>query len=151
RKDSVKPATRKRILAILAESGYPLVEETSVTEESTTIAVFVPDFANPFTSIVLDGIRKSAKQNRYNTVMMVVKETNSHTLMDYLDLIRDIKVRGIISLAALPNESVIRELNQQVPLVMCSEYIDSKNVTYVSVDNRRAAYDATKYLIQSGR
>lgn len=151
RKNSVKPATRDRILSILAESDYPLVEETAVAEESSTIAVFVPDFANPFTSIVLDGIRKSAKLNRYNTVMMVAKEANDHTLSDYLNLIRDVKVKGIISLAALPNESVIQGLNQEIPLVMCSEYVDSKNVTYVSVDNHKAAYDATTYLIQSGR
>lgn len=150
-KGLVKAETRDRILKILTESDYAMPLLVAAQEDSSTIAVFVPDFTNPFTSVVLDGIRKSAKLNHYNTVMIVAKETDLHTLEDYLDLIRDVNVKGIISVAALPNETVVRALNQRIPTVLCSEYIASKYVTYVSVDNYKAAFDATDYLILSGR
>lgn len=150
-KSSVKAETRERVLKILIENAYPMPTVTAAPDDSSTIVVFVPDFANPFTSVVLDGIRKSAKLNRYNTVMIVAKEADHDSLEDYLDLIRDVNAKGIISVAALPNETVACSLNQHIPTVMCSEYIASKNVTYVSVDNYKAAFDATDYLIQSGR
>lgn len=148
KKGNVKPETKSKIENLLATSGYITTQENQEVS-SNTIAVLIPNFSNPFNSLVLEGIRRAAKLSNFKVVLLFASERNNE-IDYYLDLINDVRVLGIISLSAFPNIEVLRSLNNIVPVVMCAEHLYNSQLSYVSIDDETAAYEATNYLIKSG-
>ena len=48
------------------------------------------------------------------------------------------------------SEKVLGEIRAICPIVMCSEYLDEPNVSYVTIDNTESAKKAVEYLISTG-
>lgn len=149
KKGNVNAETKKYIEQLLMTSGYTIAG-TEDKPQSFTIAIFVPDLSNPFNVPVLDGIRKSARNSGYKTVLIIAKEKDTN-IDYYLDLISDLRIKGIVSLSAFPNSETLLALNRFIPVVMCSEQLDVPEVSYVTTDDEKAAYNATEYLIKQGR
>lgn len=146
-KGNVSAILKKIITKSLVENGYTIAEERKI---SNTVIVFVPDYSNPFNSEVLSGIERAAKLAHYRMVIIRTSSSND-TVSYYLSLLEDINTVGIISLSPFNNLEVVRKLNNMIPTVMCSDYIFDKNLSLVSIDNRKAAYTATEFLIKDGR
>lgn len=146
-KGNVRPDLTDKITKALTINGYEL---PSALKVSKTIVVFVPDYANPFNIDVLSGIEKAAKNNNYKMVYCRTKSSNND-IDYYLSLIEDIDLAGIISLSPFNNFQTIQKLNNIIPTVMCSEYIYHKKLSFVSIDDVMAAYDAVEFLIKGGR
>lgn len=85
-------------------SGYEL---NQAKEAANTVVVFVPDYANPFNIDVLSGIEKAAKNHQYKMVYCRTKSGESD-IDDYLSLLEDIRVAGIISLSPFQDINTIR-------------------------------------------
>ena len=147
---NVKEETRKKIIPILLENGYNLYHN-AVNEHSKTIAVLVPGLANPFTTLVINGIRKAANTHHLNTVIVPCKENDNPSVDYFLKLLSDMNIRGIISMIAFPNKEIATSLAQFYPLVMCAEHIEDNAFSFVTIDDVSAGQQATDYLIQLGR
>lgn len=148
-KGSVGKIARERIDQAVHELGYRLNHDTRPSV-STTIGVLIPNLANPFNSTVLDGISKSAEAHKLSVVLIIASE-NQTSADYYFDLLKDMNLRGLIALSAFPDNITARKVNQELPVVMCSEYLEQTDISYVGIDDRRAAYQATKYLLSIGR
>lgn len=147
-KTNVSKKIKEKITQSLLEAGYTIASEK---EQSQTIVVFMPDYSNPFYVDVLSGIEKAAKLSNYQMAILRTKSKNTDDLSYYLSLIKDIKAAGIISLSPFSSLEIIQKLNAIIPTVMCSDYIFDKNLSLVSIDDQKAAYNATEFLIKSGR
>lgn len=147
-KGNVSSKLKQKITQSLLEAGYTIA---SKKENSRTIVVFMPDYSNPFYVELLSGIEKAAKLSNYKMVILRTKSKNTDDLVYYLSLIEDINTAGIISLSPFSSLEIIQKLNAIIPTVMCSEYIFDKNLSLVSIDDQKAAYNATEFLIKSGR
>lgn len=146
-KGNVSSELKEAITQSLINNGYELVHSI---KPSHTVAVFVPDYSNPFNIDVLSGIEKAAKLAGYRMVLIRTKSKET-TLNHYLSLIEDMNVIGIISLSPFSDVKTVKQLNAIIPTVMCSDYIYHDDLSLVSIDDTKAAYNATNFLIKAGR
>ena len=162
-KENVNQKTRDRVMQVISDKNYTFTDRQKGNQlkengnqlmekakESNTIVVLLPDFSNPFNDMVTDGIRKAAKVNDFGIVFVLVKGIGT-PLSYYEEILKDINIAGIISLSPFPNLNIALELKKRWPLVMCSEYLDNQQISFVGIDDIKAAKQATSFLLKSGR
>ena len=122
------------------------------TKESKTIGIIIPEIVHHFFSSVIKGIVSQAEKKGYLVIMLQSNE--SYDLeKKQLDLLISKRVDGIlISLAnGTGNFDHIKNvISQDIPLVMFDKIAKVVNCSKVIIDDRKAAYMATQYLINIG-
>jgi LacI family transcriptional regulator len=122
------------------------------TKESKTIGLIIPEVVHHFFSSVIKGIIAQAEKKGY--LVIILQSNESYELeKKQLDLLLSKRVDGIlISLANGTGD--FKHLNdlisQEVPFVMFDKIAKIVNCSKVIINDRKAAYTATKYLIDSG-
>ncbi|MGB8454897.1 MAG: LacI family DNA-binding transcriptional regulator [Anaerocolumna sp.] len=149
-KGSVKPETRQRVLDIMEELNFlPRTISPLSDSNSNVILMCVPEFDNPFNSLVINGVQKSAHEHGYDILLLQAKAFYTES-SDYTNILKNNSIAGIIILSSVPHPKLIEELTFRCPVVMCSEYCEEYNVPFVSIDDVAAARTAVNYLISSG-
>ncbi|RED44356.1 LacI family transcriptional regulator [Winogradskyella eximia] len=122
------------------------------TKESKTIGLIIPEVVHHFFSSVIKGIIARAEKKGY--LVIILQSSESYEMeKKQLDLLLSKRVDGILmSLAnGTANFKHLDDLiSQEVPLVMFDKIAKIVNCSKVIINDRMAAYTATKYLIDSG-
>lgn len=122
------------------------------TKESKTIGLIVPAIVHHFFSSVIKGIIAQAEKKGY--LVIILQSNESYELeKKQIDLLFSKRVDGIlISLANGTGD--FKHLNdlmaQDTPLVMFDKIAKIVNCSKVIINDRKAAYNATKHLIDTG-
>ncbi|WP_139957603.1 LacI family DNA-binding transcriptional regulator [Flavicella sediminum] len=122
------------------------------TKESKTIGLIIPVIVHHFFSSVIKGIISQAEKKGY--LVIILQSDESYDLeKKQIDLLLSQRVDGI--LISLANETAkfdhINEvLAQDKPLVMFDKIAKIVKCSKVIIDDRKAAYTATKHLIDIG-
>lgn len=122
------------------------------TKESKTIGLIIPEVVHHFFSSVIKGIIAQAEKKGY--LVIILQSNESYELeKKQIDLLFSKRVDGIlISLANGTGD--FKHLNdlmaQDTPLVMFDKIAKIVNCSKVIINDRKAAYTATKHLIDSG-
>ena len=145
----------KRLVKELAETlNYKpnAFAVTLRTKESKTIGLIIPEVVHHFFSSVIKGIIAQAEKKGY--LIIILQSNESYELeKKQLDLLLTKRVDGVlISLAnGTGNFKHLNDLMaQDVPLVMFDKIAKIVNCSKVIINDRKAAYAATKHLIDSG-
>lgn len=147
----VKSQTKKAVLEAAEKLGYNQKNITNAIEQSSnTVLMLIPDFVNPFTSTIIEGVLDSMNLHKYKVLFVSTKNFND-TFDDYFNFCNNLSLAGIISLASVPNPEIIEGLGRSYPMVMCSEYPENSSLSFVSIDDKKASRIATEYLISLGR
>ena len=118
--------------------------------ETMKILVVLPTISNQFYSRVIRGIQTVAMQNGYH-VMLVTTENDTEAETEYIEMVRRRLLDGIIFLFSSLTGQQIKRLSEECPVVVASETIPGlSGVSSVTIDNRKAGYDAANFLIQNG-
>jgi DNA-binding LacI/PurR family transcriptional regulator len=148
---NVREATRERVLAAVASSGYRINElaRNLRTAESRLLLTMVPDFGNPFYASIVRGIDSVARQNGY---FMLLCDTGADPLRErsYFDLLRGRRADGAICLDPAAVQKALAEEASALPWVACCEFDPAAGVPYVGIDNHLAAGDVVRYLVGKG-
>jgi len=148
---NVRPATRDKVLAAVATSGYRVNElaRNLRTAESRLLLTMVPDVGNPFYAEVIRGIDTVARQHGY---FMLLCDTGADAGRErsYFDLLRRRRADGAICLDPATVQQALAEESNALPWVACCEFDSSVGVPYVGIDNYRAAGDAVRHLLARG-
>jgi DNA-binding LacI/PurR family transcriptional regulator len=148
---NVRPATRDKVLAAVATSGYRVNElaRNLRTAESRLLLTMVPDVGNPFYAEVIRGIDVVARQHGY---FMLLCDTGADPGRErsYFDLLRRRRADGAICLDPATVQQALAEESNALPWVACCEFDSSVGVPYVGIDNYRAAGDAVRHLLARG-
>jgi LacI family transcriptional regulator len=121
-------------------------------KESKTIGVIIPAIVHHFFSNVIKGIVSQAEKKGY--LVIILQSDESYELeKKQVDLLLSHKVDGI--LISLANETTnFNHLNeiisQDKPLVMFDKIAKVVNCSKIIIDDIKAAYIATKHLIDIG-
>ncbi len=122
------------------------------TKESKTIGLIIPEIVHHFFSSVIKGIISQAEKKGY---LVITLQSNESFELEkkQLDLLLSKRVDGI--LISLANSTAdYKHLNdiieQQTPLVMFDKIAKLVKCSKVIIDDRKAAYMATEYLIKIG-
>ncbi|NLC06048.1 MAG: LacI family transcriptional regulator [Erysipelothrix sp.] len=153
-KDKVKEETKQHVLDIVKKSGYDSSKLTALSnDESKTILVCMTELKNPFNVPVFDGIQNSARKHGYDVLILQTKDfyTEYH---EYESVLKSQSFAGVIFVSTLTQKQltdITTKLNYRTPIVLCSEYIDDPEISYVGIDDISAITRATNYLLSLNR
>ena len=151
--ESVKKETRDKVTKTAQKMGYHNnTIKNNIKISSKIILMLIPDFYNPFTSTVISGVLDSLNLHEYKTIFASTKNFDN-TFEDYYKFCQSLSLAGIIFLDSnsIQGNNIIDGLSQNFPMVMCSEYPENNHLSFVSIDDKVAAKNATEYLISLGR
>ena len=122
------------------------------TKESKIIGLIIPTLVHDFFSTVIQGILEEADKRDY---LVIILQSNEKLEFEkkQIDLLLNKRVDGI--LMSLSNETgefahLNSIINHETPLVLFDKIAKLVNCSKVTIDDRKAAYDAVCYLINKG-
>lgn len=116
---------------------------------SKKILILLPTLTNQYYSRVVLGIEDVAKENDYN---VIIGSTHGDYDVEnnYINMLSTRLVDGIIFFSTMQSTNRLNEIAAMHPIVQCCEYKNGINSSRVSINNKVAAYDAVKHLLDCG-
>lgn len=122
------------------------------TKESKTIGLIIPTLVHDFFSNVIRGILEEAEKRDY---MVIILQSNEKLEFEkkQIDLLLNKRVDGI--LMSLSNETgdfdhLKSIISHKTPLVLFDKIAKLVKCSKVTINDKKAAYDAVSYLIKRG-
>lgn len=153
----VKESTREKIWEIIKENNYIPNNSARILKQNNTknIGVLVKGVFNPFFSQMINVIGNIIDKSGYT---MILEQNDYNFYQDVESLIgfvKEKKLQGVICLGG--NFIDIKEdsfADIETPIVLTSVNTISKkgkkHYSSIGIDNVKASYDATQYLIEKG-
>jgi LacI family repressor for deo operon, udp, cdd, tsx, nupC, and nupG len=151
--EKVSEGTRRRVLKAVHQLGYsPNAAAKSLRTLTTRkLLVTVPDIANPFYSLIIQGIEEAAQREGY---AVVLGDTHHDSVREerYGEMLLRREADGLIFLGHSMSKSIsaMKKNNRLAPIVNGCEYSPSLGVPSAHVDNEAAAYEAMSHLYGLG-
>ena len=150
----VSKSTKERVKEEAKRLNYkPNVFAVNLrTKESKTVGLIIPEVVHHFFSSVVNGIIEQAEKKGY--LVIILQSNESYKLeKKQIDLLIRKRVDGVMM--SLANKSIdiahLKELqSHDIPLVMFDKISKMVNCSKIIINDRKAAYEATKHLIDSG-
>jgi LacI family transcriptional regulator len=115
-----------------------------------TIGLVVADINYRFSTGITRAIEAEAKKNNY-TVLFGSSNEDQETFEELINALVNRQVDGLILVPVENSQNQIKMLQKsEVPFVLIDRNFPEISANYVALDNYKAAYDATKYLIELG-
>ncbi|MCL6460573.1 MAG: LacI family DNA-binding transcriptional regulator [Flavobacterium micromati] len=150
----VSAATKKAVVDLAQKMHYsPNSFAVNLrTRESKTIGLIIPTLVHDFFSTVIQGILEEADKRDY---LVIILQSNEKLEFEkkQIDLLLNKRVDGI--LMSLSNETGEFEhlksiIAHETPLVLFDKIAKLVNCSKVTVNDRKASYDAVCYLVNKG-
>jgi LacI family transcriptional regulator len=153
-KGEVGPATRQRVLEIIARLGYrpSSIARGLVTQRTGTLGVVVPDIANPFFSDLALGAEDRAYAEGYSIFLCNTKEDPQREVTT-LESLAEKRVDGLIDCSSRLGDAPLRCALEHHPhaLLVNRRLLDCKVAATVCFDDEAGGRLATEHLLRSGR
>jgi len=154
-KHAVASQTRQRVMRAVELLSYApnSAAKNLRTLRSGKLLVTVPNIANPFFSLILQGIEDAAHRDGY-AVLLGDTQHNAKREERYAQMLRKKEADGLIFLGhRLPKEaaSLVRAAAPRcAPVVNGCEFSPRLGVPSVHIDNAKASYEAMDHLYGLG-
>lgn len=150
----ISEATKQRVLAKAKEFNYQVNPFASSLrkQKSKTIAVVIPEVANNFFALAINGIEEVALEKGYHVLIYLTHEDVKKEVT-ISQLLQNGRVDGIlISLSAQTKTkthlAAIRE--KEIPLVFFDRVADEFDIPKIVTDDYEISIKATEHLIKNG-
>lgn len=146
--------TKKRVLDLAKEVGYQrnLLASNLRTSKSMTIGVVVPFISRHFFSEAIDGIEQAAYEKNYR---VIIAQTNDDFEKErkiingmYMNRIDGLLLSPTLNTQSGTHLDVF--IDNEIPVVLFDRYYDNARINIVRLEDRYAAYSATRHLIENG-
>jgi DNA-binding LacI/PurR family transcriptional regulator len=141
-----------RIIKVMDDLNLQLssVEKQLSSHRMHTIGVVTRDFTNDFFDEFIECIQEAAEQREYG-LLFVRKHNDYQSKVDYISLLNE-KVDGFIFLGegTSKQHEIEHLIKQGVPCILVQGQKTMDQVTYLNIDNQKAAYDAMSHLVKLG-
>ncbi|WP_026486896.1 LacI family DNA-binding transcriptional regulator [Caldanaerobius polysaccharolyticus] len=144
-------SAREKVLKAAKELGYEpsMLARSLAMKKTNTIGLIVPDISNPFYAEVVRGIEDICNIYNYNITLCNADNKRDKELQ-YIEMLKNRWVDGIIFHCDYFSEEHYEIFSSRNIKVVLAGRTTTFDVPYVAIDNKKAAYDATKYLISTG-
>ncbi len=150
----VNEETRKSVIMLAENLNYkPNTTALNLkNRETRTIGLIIPKIVHPFFSSVIQGVIDEAEEKGY--LVIILQSNESHELeKKQLEMLIDKRVDGI--LLALADGTITYDhlhavMEKEIPIVLFDKVSDDVSCSKVTIDNKRAAYEAVNHLIGMG-
>lgn len=144
--------TRLKVTKVVEEMGYKrnAIARTLRTRTTHTIGVLIPKVETTFYVEILNGIEDMAHKHNYS---VFICNTGAKSILTphYLNVLAERQVDGIIVCSLSPKDMYDKDIVEtKIPCILLSTFSPRFSIPYIKVDDFRAAYAATSYLIENG-
>jgi len=149
----ISSETKVRVLELAQKLNYePNPFASSLRrQKSKTIAVIVPEIANNFFSLAINGIEEVARERDYHVLIYQTHESSKIETSFLMRLLSG-RVDGI--LISLASEAVdkeqLKEVGEKLPIVFFDRVHDDIEGVKITTDDYESAYNAVQHLIENG-
>lgn len=150
--DVVNEETKKKVNDAIEKLDYRpnIVARSLKTQKTRTIGIVIPDISSQFYPEIVRGAEDVANIYNYN-VILCNTDLDVQKEIEYLKVLREKMVDGIIYMSSSLAENILNLLNNlKLPTVLVETKGEDNGYPSVTIDNEKAAYDATSYLIKKG-
>lgn len=147
---NVSEKAKQKIVQALIKLGYDASEYLPRSALGSDFILFnIPNIANPFYSLVIQGARDAAKRNGYT--LLINEDTLSEiTIESFLEMIQKAKPAGLIVTNTV-SPVILNRLDAIIPVIQCCECNENLDIPFVTVNDSFAARTAVNHLISLGR
>jgi LacI family transcriptional regulator len=150
----ISPETRKKVLELARKLNYqPNPHASSLRKHtSKTIAVVVPEIANNFFALAINGIQSAAREKGYHVLIYVTNESDKIE-SESLQHFQSGRIDGLlisVSNKTVHDQDLLRIQEQGIPLVFFDRVRDEFETAKVTTDDFESGFKAAEHLIQQG-
>lgn len=150
----ISKETKEKVVNLARELNYqPNPHASSLRRHSSkTIAVIIPEIANNYFTLVIDGIESVVQEKGYHVMIYLTHEDASREIA-FARTLHNGRVDGaLISVSGTGNDfSHFRELQAKgLPMVFFDRVVEDFDTIKVTTDDFESAYLATTHLIEKG-
>lgn len=150
----VNNETRLKVLNLAKALNYKpnSFAQSLRNQESRVVGLIIPEIVHHFFSNIINGVINTAEKEGYLVIVLKSDESNIHE-KELLEVLVRKNVDGI--LLSLSGDTIrfnhIKEIiHQGTPIVLYDRISRSINCSKVIIDDVKAAFNATEYLIKTG-
>ncbi|MDI6619289.1 MAG: LacI family DNA-binding transcriptional regulator [Clostridiales bacterium] len=147
----VSEKAKANVLKAAKDLGYEpsILARSLAMKKTNTIGLIVPDISNPYYGGVVRGIEDVCNLYKYNIILCNTDNSKDKEIQ-YINMLKSRWVDGIIFHSSYLSDEVYKIfVDSRIPFVLAGRGT-KYDVPYVVIDNKKAAYDATEYLISMG-
>ncbi len=151
---AVKEKTKEKIFRAVEKLGYRsnIFASNLRSKRTNNVGVIVPRLNSSFQSSVLAGMENVASEAGFNLIISQSLESEEKEIANAKSMFNS-RVDGLlVSLSSSTKE--IGHFNsfikKGIPVLFFDRIAEDSNMTGVVIDNSKAAYNATKHLIEQG-
>ena len=143
--------TQERVIAAAQELNYKpqLVAQLLHKKPMSTIGIVMPNLSNPFFASLASAISVEAKKHDF-FVMLFDTQEDPVQEDSALSKMQEFRVDGIIIAPCGRDSRKLEKINRTIPVVQVDRYFENSELSYVSTNNYRGAYEAMRLLLTSG-
>lgn len=148
---SISEEKKQRIKKVIEETGYvPNPTARSLRQQRTDgIGVIVPKFNSDSVSNLIEGVSTVLSKSGYLAVFDNAENDEKREL-EYMRLMQESRFAGILLMGTVFTAKHIAFFRESsMPIVVCGQ--NNPNVTCVYHDDKGAAKEITRYMLQKGR
>lgn len=153
-KPGVSAAARREVLAALDVLGYDRPERSAARRQGL-IGLIIPELTNPIFPAFAQAMELELSHLGF-TPLLCTQSPGGTTESEYLDVLMDHKVDGIIIVSGLNADSTASHVRyeelraQGVPLAFVNGFVDGIDATFVSHDDVASVDLAVRHLASLG-
>ncbi|WP_020617002.1 LacI family DNA-binding transcriptional regulator [Paenibacillus daejeonensis] len=150
-KGKISADKRREIFAIMERLQYqPSRIASALTGKHTyTLGLLIPDIANPFFAEVARSVEDRGHELGYS-IIICSTDNRDERIAQYLAVLRQKQVDGIIIGTGLSSTEVLGELSRTTPAVVIGREVPSVEVHTVVADDRYGGRLAAEHLLANG-
>ena len=148
---AVSEASAEQVNNAIKELGYsPNFLGRNLRKcETNVILGIVPSIEQSYYSPVIHGMQDKAAEYGYD-ILITTSNSDIPTEMRLLNMVFNRTVDAAVLLGTHIEAALLDDLVSKYNIALCCEKVEGAKVLSVSVDNKKASYDAVKYLISKG-
>jgi len=150
--DVVNEETKKKVVDAIKKLGYRpnIVARSLKTQRTKTIGILVPDISSQFYPEIVRGAEDVSNIYDYN-VILCNSDFDGEKEKEYLRALKEKMVDGVLYMSSSLQDDILELINELDLKTVLVETKDKEGtLPSVIIDNVKAAYDATKYLLDKG-
>ncbi|WP_405861258.1 LacI family transcriptional regulator [Streptomyces sp. NBC_00090] len=150
-KRPVAPAKREAVQAAIAELGFRLntVAQSLRTGRSSTVALIIPDIANPFYAQLARGLQDTLRPGQYHVVVCSTNAERAEELHYLDDVVKRCLDGVVITPSWLTPEDFDAVREAGIPVVVSADS-EWRDLDQVRADSHEAVDEAVGHLARQG-
>lgn len=151
---AISKKTKKKIFDFADSVGYRSnhFARNLRSQKTDTIGVIVPRLNSHFMSSMIAGVEQVANEQGYTLIISQSSEAGAKERLSAKTMFKS-RVDGLLVSLAYDTDSLHHFdafFNKGTPVIFFDRVLKHPHCTTVLIDNRRAAYEATRHLLEQG-